>query len=502
MRRPAGPAADSLLLAAARLAAALAGMLTAKVLAVALSLEQYGAYAQLLTVASLLEAVSGCGLPDCVNYHSNSQNNGAGRRWVESAFLLQLLLGAGALALAVVCRTGIAAAFSNPELAALLWLAGLRALLNNQNRLYQVLLVSAGQARLLAARNLLAAAGRLAGVSAAALLTHSLRPVLMALLGVDLAQLMLFHRSASRRGLPVQALRGTLRLTPQLLAYGVPVGVYAVTGALTRDLDKLVVSCLADPAAAGLYANCSRVLPLDLFVSALATVLLPGVTRALARGDRPAAAALLRCCLRAGCCTVWPLGCALLLTADQAIPLLYSPAYLPGKPVFLLYILDSMVRFAGMHLALTAAGKTRRLMRISLVALLVNAVLDPPLYFLWGLPGPAAATLLSAAVYAGLILRASRQELGVRWAELTGWRETGPLAVCLLWTGGLCLALKRLLLRAGLGGPAVLLGTAGAFLLLNLALGRKRLLKLAEDLAGLKRKTEETPAGTSPKQPR
>lgn len=494
MRRPDGPAADSLLLAAARLAAALAGMLTAKVLAVSLSLEQYGTYAQLLTVASLLEAVSGCGLPDCVNYHSNGWKDGSGDRWVKSAFLLQLLLGAGALALAAACRTGIAAAFSNPELAALLWLAGARALLSNRTRLYQVLLVSAGQARLLAVRNLLAAMGRLAGVSAAALLTRSLRPVLLTLLGLDLAQLVLFRRSASRRGLPVQALQGSLRLAPRLLAYGVPVGVYAITGALTRDLDKLLVSCLANPAAAGLYANCSRVLPLDLFASALATVLLPGITRAVARGDRPAAAAQLRCCLWAGCCTVWPLGCALLLTADQAIPLLYSPAYLPGKPVFLLYVLDSMLRFAGMHLALTAAGKTRRLMRISLLALLVNAALDPPLYFLWGLPGPAAATLLSAAVYAGLMLRASRQELKVRWAELIDWRETGRLMVCLFWTGSLCLALKRLLQQAGASGPGILLGTAGAFLLMNLALGRRRLLKLAEDLAGLKRKAEETPA--------
>ena len=103
--------------------------------------------------------------------------------------------------------------------------------------------------------------------------------------------------------------------------------------------------------------------------------------------------------------------CAALAASPQMMELLYSEKYGGGLTVFCIYILVDLLRFTNITLILSAAGKTKALMFLSVGALAANAGLNVVLYQWIGLPGPAVATLLTTLGTGLLILYLGSKEL-------------------------------------------------------------------------------------------
>ena len=140
------------------------------------------------------------------------------------------------------------------------------------------------------------------------------------------------------------------------MKYGFPMGIFALTNTLTRDIDKLIIGYMSDTETVAIYSNCSKVLPFDIIVVSFATVLIPYIMKYISQNQLENSILLFKNYLKIGYYTVWTFGAAVLVVTKQAICFLYSSEYLVGEPIFILYVVDSMIKFASMHLILTASG--------------------------------------------------------------------------------------------------------------------------------------------------
>ncbi len=471
MKSLGGTAADTVYLTITKLFTTLSGILITKILSVGLSLEEYGTYSQALVIISVVSSLIFCGLGDCINYYYNgnaiSDNEAKKKRVVNTIFLIEYILWLVSFLAIVLGQNLIVTFFSNPALASLAILIGLKPALENFLYFYQVLFVSIGKARLIATRNLIVSIGKVICIFCVMYFIHELWFILFVLIMLDVIQLLIFKLILGKHNFIINPFKSNLKFIPIILSYGLPMALYSITNMFSRDIDKLVVGNLSDESTLAIYTNCARILPFDIFAVSLSTILIPYIIRYIGNNQKKKAVSVFRTYLQAGYYTVWIFAAAVLLVTDLIIPFLYSEQYLSGKNIFIIYILDSMLRFSSMHLILTATGKTKKLMYYSLISVVLNFILNIILYFILGIIGPAIATFVSTLIYTMMVLNASAKELGVKWTDLFIKRDVMLVLLKIIIVGVPMYFAEKLLLNTGLQSYIVMFIIAGIFVLIN-----------------------------------
>lgn len=465
--------ADGILLTVIKLITIFLGLLITRLLSEHLSAYDYGTYSQILLMVSTVSSLTILGMMDGVNYFYSAQKDPAQReQYITTIFCLQALVST--VAGAVVLLLPLLSSFENPQVERLLIFAAALPLLQNFISMLQILLVSVGKARLLALRNLLISLIRLTTVLLVVLGSGGILPVLLTTLGLDLLQILAFVLILRKQGLRLGRCR--FRLMGKILRYCVPMGLFLVINTLNRDLDKYLILWMTDTETLAVYANASKVLPFDVIMTSFCTVLLPKITAAIAAGEKQQAAKLYRLFLQIAYIPTTVLCCAVLAAAPQVMCLLYSEKYLPGLPVFCIYILVDLLRFTTITLILSASGKTVKLFLLGLGTLVANLCLNFLLYHLLGVVGPAIATLAVTAGLGLLILFFSARELGCGLSGLFDLKYfflfvgENLLALPLFWL------LARQLEHWGLHYMLIFLLVCGLYCALMLLLHLKRLL--------------------------
>lgn len=422
-----GASWDSMFLAFTKVLTMLFGILSAKILSVGLTLEGYGTYAQANLVMTTGTSIILMGLGDALNYYFNNKDGNTDEalksRIVNTVFFLEISLGS-ILAIAVVAGQGlIANYFSNSAVKSLLWIVAVLPAFTNIQYFMQVLCVSLGRAKWMSAFNLILTVVRILAVYFSVYVLKNLLWIYATILLMDIIHVALFNWDLRKRNVRINPFKISFKHIKPIIAYGLPMGIYAITSSFTRDLDKLVIGRLGGTEELAIYTNCSKVLPLDFFVTSFALVLIPYIYRRVSEGRREESIELFSSYLKVGYYTVWTLGTMVLVAPSTIISFLYADAYVAGEGVFILYIFDNMIRFASVHLILTAAGKSKNVMIYSIIALVLNLALNIAFYHLWGMIGPAIATLVVALVYMFLILRDTTKTINAKWREVFDFKD-------------------------------------------------------------------------------
>ncbi len=84
-----------------------------------------------------------------------------------------------------------------------------------------------------------------------------------------------------------------------------------------------------------------------------------------------------------------------------------------GIIVFRLYTITAMFRFTYFGIVPTAMGRTDIIMKYSVLGCMINLILNYPMYYIMGMPGPAFATIISMAVPSFLYFRATAKLIQV-----------------------------------------------------------------------------------------
>ena len=473
LRPRSGSAVDSLLLASVKLVTLGSTMANTMILSHSLSLEAYGTYAQGVLLVTLCADATILGLADAVNFFFNRDSReSATREYVNSVFVLQVVIGVATAAALVALRGAIGDYFSNPALTALVVFLAFRPMLTNMTSVLQVLIVSIGRARAIAVRNVVFSALKLMAVLVTALLTSSIATLFVMLLVLDVLSVLWFWDCFRRWKYMIRLIRPRWGRIREILAFSLPMAVYVLTASLMRQVGELVIGMHESTQRYAIYANCATVLPLDVVSASFLTVIIPIVTRYIAAGRKDRVRLLFRHYLAVGYLTTVTFSVSCFVVAPEAIQVLYGARYLPGYTVFCLYLVTTMVRFASLSLILSAAGRTRTLMVVSLAAVVLNAVLCVALYALMGFVGPAVASVAVNVGMTAVLIRLSLREMdgGLATAFDAGALGLYSLSTLAAALGGW--ALRRALVALGL--PAlgitvlVMCAVSAAVLLINI----------------------------------
>lgn len=454
-----GASIDSLLLTFMQLVTYATSIIATKIIAVSLSLDDYGTYSSVLLVISVASSFTLLGLGDCLNYYYNNKQTckteDVRKRYVNSIYLVQSIIGIIVGLVLLLFRNQIADYFGNSVVSSLLLIVCFKPWFENMIHLYQVLFVSVGQAKIIAIRNFILAVTRIMIIFITLYIFNNLSLIFVFLVIVDLVQIVTFNTLFSKQNFRVTVLAGDAHLFKEILAYSLPMGIYFIMNTLMREIDKLVIASVATQADLAIYTNCSKQLPLNIFVSSFATVLVPYIMQFVSQKKNKEAVSLFSNYMKLGYLSIWMFSGAILVVTKEIIPFLYSDLYLSGEWIFIVYIVTGMVQFASMHLIVAANGDTKYLMSVSVITLILNTIFNVLFYKVfdfWGqaMVGPAVSTLLITILYTVLVLNKSRKILGSRLTDVLDIKAMIVYLIQLLTVGVICYYGKNLLISVGI----------------------------------------------------
>ena len=484
-----GASWDSVFLSVVKFLTMAVSIAITKILSVGLSLEEYGTYSQTIITVSICTTILLFGLADALNYYYNNHSNGVSedtrQYYVNTIFIIEIILGA-IVALAIFLgRQYIVSYFSNEALGALLTIVAIKPLFENLIYFYQVLFISIGKAKIIAIRNFVISVVKIFIVYISVVVCKDILMIFILLVALDFAQLLFFKIYFAKEGFCVNPFRFNIKYIKPILTYGVPIGIFALVSSLNREVDKLIIGRVTDTETLAIYANCSKILPLDIVVLSFAVVLFPYIMKYVSSKEYDNVQVLFSNYLKIGYYSVWILGGAILVVPEQVISFLYSSEYLVGKTIFILYIIDSTFRFASIHLILTAYGKVKTLMYYSLIALLSNIILNIMLFYTIGIIGPAVATLIVTLIYTIAILHKTISILHYKWLDIFDICDISVFMTSLIATGVISHYINVLLLN-NINEYIAMFVSISIFCLLNMILWYKKIFIALKAVNNLK----------------
>lgn len=482
-----GAAVDSILLTFVNVVTAIVGIVVAKLLSVYFSLEEYGTYSQAMLIVSTAGSLTILGLTDAVNYFYNGTADSKRKeQYIGTIFDIQYITGIICAILIILCQDLIVGYFKNEALYGVLWIVALLPVLQNLIPMMQVMFVSVGKAKLIAARNFIISIARLVSVLIACFVTREIKSILELLLLLDVAQVIYFYFSLRGQNIFIKASAfdyGDLR---EILAFSIPMAAYLLTNSLSRDIDKYVVSYYANTETVAIYSNAAKLLPFDMITTAFITVLIPIITRQVRAEQYDEAFNSFKMYLRLGYIATWILVFGTIVPSRELMLFLYDEKYLPGMPVFVVYLLVDMIKFASTSLIFVASGKTKKLLAISCSALALNLMLNPPAYRMFGMIGPAIITLLITLGLVITLLTLGARELHNSIFNLFNWKEMLLIVVELLLAGAAVAYLRSVLVEHCQYNTLNLIITYGVYFVIMLSLNIKRIIGCLKEINALK----------------
>lgn len=407
---------DALLLAFVRILTLAIGLLSTSILSHQLELVHFGTYAAGNLIVSTATIFTAFGLVDAANYYYHHKERN--QDYVNTVFAIQAAIG-------VVCAVVLAAGkpwiiryFKNDQLYRVFGLLLFRPLLSNLESMLLVLQTAVGRARAVAIRNIVFSSAKLGAVLLTAFVFQDVRAMFVAFLLLDLLTIGYYARGFSKEAFPIRIHKACPELVRQILTFSVPMGIYLLAGEIMKDIDKYVIAAFESPQMLAVYTNSAAPLPITFLSTAFLTVSIPIITRLVRASELRRASDLYRAYLKIGYITSGTLTMICIILASEMVLLLYGADYLAGIHVFRIYLLVDMVKFAGVTLVLTAFGRTKLLMVLSCIATGLNLVLNPIFYALYGMEGPAIATLLITCAIVCAVLYFSAASLGCGLGQL------------------------------------------------------------------------------------
>lgn len=486
-----GASSDAILLMLVKLVTMAVGFAVTRLLSQYLSIYDYGTYSQALLLVSTVSSLTVLGMLDGVNYYYCSRRDPQEReRYIATIFACQCIASTVAGFVLLVLSNALVAYFENPDLRELLVFCALLPMLQNVLGMMQILLVSVGKAKTLAARNLIVSMARLVVVVLVVSVVRNAGVILLTTLLLDIAQILFFVMILRGSGCVIRFRVVDFGLIKNIFAYCAPMAVFTAVNALNRDIDKHLIAFATDTETVAVYSNASKQLPFDILATSFCTILIPKITRLISEKRFREARSVYRLFLEIAYMTTAMLCGAALSAAPQLIRLLYSEKYMGGLDVFRIYILVDMIRFASITLILSAAGKTRRLMIVGLATLGINSVLNVVFYYLWGVNGPAVATLLASTSTGVVLLSLSARELEGELQDFFDGKYLLSIGFGCLLAVSLFSMLGRWLESRGVWYFFILLIVCGGYCLVFLLLNGKRLMRDLKQMNSVSRERQ------------
>ena len=473
-----GASADSIILIFVRLVTTALSFVMTRLLSQHLSVLEYGTYSQVMLLISTISSLTILGMMDGVNFFFCKEKDEKKRdAYLATIFSFQYIVSIVAAIIVFALTIPICNYFDNADLKKLIIFAAVLPLLQNLISLLQILFVAVGKAKALAVRNLVFSFLRLIAILIVCYVTYNIATLFLCTILMDVAQIVYFRVILIKNGCKLNLLKSDFKFLKEIIYYCVPMAMATIVNSLNRDCDKYIISAFTDTETLAIYSNASRLLPFDIIMTAFCTVLLPYVTKFIAEKRFDDAQKLYKAFLEITYISTTILACGVICAAPEVMQLLYTQKYLSGVNVFVIYIIVDIVRFLGITLILSASGKTKYIMFISVGSLALNFVLNITFYLLFGVVGPAIATLM-VTIISGLVMSiVGFKAINSSIIKMYDFKYLLIFIFEILLGMGAMLILRNVLLRLNLSYIFVLLIVCCIFVSVIFALNIKRFFR-------------------------
>ncbi|MFR3769239.1 MAG: lipopolysaccharide biosynthesis protein [Blautia sp.] len=425
---------DSLALAIVKVMTMVVSIISTMILSRMLDLTSYGTYSTGNLIINTATSISALGLLDAVNYYYNSKKD-LKESYINTIFALVIFNGIVVAILILAFGNYIKKYFHNDLLSYIYIYIIFRPLLGNLGLGLQNLQVSIGKAKIVAIRNGIISIAKLVSVVITAFMTKNIVTIFAIMLFIEFTSLFFYCKVLKENNVIIKPYKLNVNLLKEIIVYCVPMGIYIQTNALSRDLDKYVIGFFESTDKLAIYTNAATKLPFDVVSGPLLTVLIPILTRCIANKDFKNGTKLFKSNIKIGYTVTFILGTTILALAEPSILFLYGEKYLAGKSVFMFYVLVDMMNFISFSIVLGAKGKTKILMVISSVGLVINFVVNYIFYYIFGFIGPAIATLVMTFFLNATLLYMSSKVLKQSMRNLFDWKHLRNLTLQMIILG-------------------------------------------------------------------
>lgn len=211
--------------------------------------------------------------------------------------------------------------------------------------------------------------------------------------------------------------------TRELFSYGLPLAGSLLIGKLNKFLDKYMIVAIATAEIFAIYSVGAIELPL---VPALAygvtTALVPSLVIAWRDSKPNEFIGLWHSSMQKVALVMMPIFALVFVLAEPVLTVLFSVGYADAAVPFRVYLCLLPLRLCGYGAIVRAAGRTRPVFTAAIVGLGTNAALNYPGYLLFGMAGPALASILAQVAAIGVLVHAVRTSLHISWAQALPYR--------------------------------------------------------------------------------
>jgi O-antigen/teichoic acid export membrane protein len=376
------------------------------VLARILTQSEYGTYRQLFMIYTLLSAFFMIGLPQSIYYFIPKSDDETKKRFIKQTIDIFTILGLLCSILLLVFRNSVSQMFQNPQLNKVLLIYAFYPFFMFLSQLYYCVMIGLQKPNKAAQFTIIAVTCDIVLILGTALISKDLYYIIIGMLISVLIQWIY-----ARFGLAPMSAKNKLfdydkSMIKAQFNYSLPIGVAAIVGVLSSQIDKLVISRYFTPDVFAIFSVGAAELPfISIITNSVNAVILPEMNK---KSDTKAICELYSGAVRKNALILFPIFTFCLVFAPNIIEILYSAKYLDSVPFFRIYLISMPLRIATYGLLFQVFNKTKYIFVISLVTLLLNTIMSLIMIKLIGIKGPAISaivvTYITVAVYLYLII--------------------------------------------------------------------------------------------------
>jgi O-antigen/teichoic acid export membrane protein len=388
------------------------GMVLARILTQA----EYGTYRQLFMLYTIVSAIFLIGLPQSVYYFIPKADDAKRAKIIAQTLDLVSLLGILSSIFILLSRDWISSLFHNPQLMKTLVPFALYPFFMFVTQLYYSTMVSLQRPRkaaLYVALSVICDSVLILGV---ALITKNLLYVTISII-VSVFIQWLYARINLRAYLEnKETCKIDYTMLKDQIRFSLPIGIAAIVGVISAQVDKLVISSYFSPELFAVFAVGATELPfIGIITNSVNAVILPEMSKL--KGDKTITD-LYKSAVRKNALLLFPIFAFCMIMAPQIIQILYSAKYLDAVVFFRIYLFTVPLRVATYGLLFQVYNKTRYIFLLSFASLILNTALNMLMIKTIGIRGPAFAAVIVTYITVLLYLFLIKHKLKIKLLNL------------------------------------------------------------------------------------
>jgi len=371
------------------------GTITIIVLARLFTQEDFGTYRQVLFIIGIIITLIEFSIPKSLLYFvPKSQNQQDKEAFISQSYLLLTFLGVLSSIILYINSQYIAEKFNNLLLSDLLkYYSPVIVFLVMSQNFFSSMLISLDKYKYASYSYVFVGMPNIICVLISAYLGLTLQKILILSVFVIAAQYLVLHILTYKLSINLFHLPNLKRIQAQL-KYILPLGFTIISGLISVQLDKFVISLYFTAATFAIYSVGAMQIPFigNLFEGVNAAIL-PKITEYHINNNKTDIELLCRRAIRKISLIALPIFCFLFFFAHNFIALLYTEKFSAAVPVFRIYLFSIFLKISLCGIIILGTGKTNIILKTSIFTLTLNVILNFIFVKMFGLIGPAIATI-------------------------------------------------------------------------------------------------------------